>query len=493
MASFKDILKEVTETTLPIAALILALDTILVGASVFQFILELLCCVIVIMGFSLFLMGVEVGIIPMGKAIGQEMARRRSMIGMIVLAFIISMVVTIAEPDVSVFSTTVGKVFPSVDSFALTLSIALGVGIMLVLATLRLALNVSIRLLITIGYGIIVVFGLMVPQSVLGIAFDSGGVTTGPVTIPVLIALGMGVSVAVSRRGSTMDGFGMIGLASIGPLITVMIYGSLTFGGDVGTVQAASENIPVGIESLIEHFVSSVRDTLVSVLPLFVIFLLLQRFYIRGSWKDLWIMTWGIIFTMLGMIMFLTGVYAGFMPLAEELGTYLVESNSGLWILVIGLVLGFLVIVAEPAVKILGTQVESASKGAITNKTITLVVGAGVSVFVGVGMYAMSQGWMSMYYALPIYVVAVIMLWFMEKDLIGITYDAGGVATGPMSVAIIMTMYSAIAQASGPEIAMNNAFGIIAFIALAPIIALSILGVCIHYKKKHVSRKKVKQ
>jgi len=488
-----DILKEVTETTLPIAALILALDTILVGATVFQFFLELSCCVIVILGFSLFLMGVDVGVLPMGKAIGLEMARRKSLIWMMVLAFVISMVVTIAEPDVSVFSTTVGKVFPFVDSMALTLSIALGVGFMLILATLRLALNISIRILITIGYAVIVILGIVVPQAVLGIAFDSGGVTTGPVTIPVLIAMGMGISVAVSRRGSTMDGFGMIGLASIGPLITVMLYGLFTFDSATAMELTAEEYVPVGIDTLIEHFVSSVKDTLVSILPLYVIFLLLQRFYLHGSWKDLWVMTWGIIFTMIGMILFLTGVYAGFMPLAEELGTYLVESNSGLWIMVLGFILGFLVIVAEPAVKILGKQVESASRGAITNKTITIVVGVGVSVFVGVGMYVMSQGWMSMYYALPIYVIAIIMLWFMEKDLIGITYDAGGVATGPMSVAVIMTMYSAIAQASGPEIAMNNAFGIIAFIALAPIVALSLLGVCIRIKKKHVSRKKVKQ
>jgi hypothetical protein len=191
-----------------------------------------------------------------------------------------------------------------------------------------------------------------------------------------------------------------------------------------------------------------------------------------------------MVMTGIGMIMFLTGVYSGFMPIAQEIGVYLIDNDAGIGILFLGLVLGFLVIAAEPAVKILGSQVESVSRNMITTRTILVVIGLGVSAFVGTGMYLMSQGWMSIYYILPIYALALALLWLMDDSLVGITYDAGGVATGPMSVAVIMSMYAAMAEVLGGEIASENAFGVIALIALAPIISLSILGIYIRFKRR---------
>lgn len=488
MKEVKDYLSEVSKTTLPIAFFILAIDTLTVGTNPEQFFIELLCVLLVIEGFALFLYGVDIGVIPMGRVVGSEIAHRKSILPMILIVFVTSVVVTVAEPDVTVFASKVDVIFHDVNYGLLIASIALGVAVMLVLAALRIYLNLSLKLLITIGYAFVIILGLIVPKYILGIAFDSGGVTTGPITIPVLMALGMGIGLAASRNSDPMNSFGMVGLASIGPLITVMLYGQLAGISDKMTPVETAALDDISKDTLYHFLSEAFIDTLGSVIPLLVIFLILLKFYLHGTWRDARIMLAGMGITTAGMIMFLTGVYAGFMPMAEETGAYLVNHDAGIWILVLGFVLGFLVIAAEPAVKILGSQVEEVSRNMITAKTITIVVGAGVSVFVGVGMYAMTQGWMSIYYILPIYAIAIIMLWFMDDSIVGIAYDAGGVATGPMSVAVIMSMYAAMAEELGGSIALENAFGVIALIALAPIVALSLLGIYIRVKRKSIKR-----
>ena len=485
MRTFRDYLWEVCRTTLPISVFILIVDTIYVGTNPLEFSLEIMCVVLVLIGFTLFLYGVDIGILPTGKDIGLEMSRRKSIIPMMVIVFLISIIVTVAEPDVTVFSSTVNVLFYDVNYNMLVASIAVGVGVMLVLAALRIYLNLSLKLLITIGYSFVIILGLLVPKYILGIAFDSGGVTTGPITIPVLMALGMGIGMAASRNSDPMNSFGMVGLASIGPLITVMLYGQLAGISDLMVPNVTEARVDtVSIATLTHHYNRAVIDTLGSVLPLWALLAVIMKYYLHGSWQDFKVMGVGMMMTGVGMIMFLTGVYSGFMPMAQEIGVFLINSDVGIWIMFLGLALGFLVIAAEPAVKILGSQVESVSRNMITTKTITIVIGLGVSAFVGVGMYVMSQGWMSIYYILPIYAVAIVLLWLMDDSLVGITYDAGGVATGPMSVAVIMSMYAAMAEMLGGAIASENAFGVIALIALAPIVSLSILGIYIRIKRR---------
>ena len=470
---------------MPISVFILIVDTIYVGTNPLEFSLEIMCVVLVLIGFTLFLYGVDIGILPTGKDIGLEMSRRKSIIPMMVIVFLISIIVTVAEPDVTVFSSTVNVLFYDVNYNMLVASIAVGVGVMLVLAALRIYLNLSLKLLITIGYSFVIILGLLVPKYILGIAFDSGGVTTGPITIPVLMAMGMGIGMAASRNSDPMNSFGMVGLASIGPLITVMLYGQLAGISDLMVPNVTEARVDtVSIATLTHHYNRAVIDTLGSVLPLWALLAVIMKYYLHGSWQDFKVMGVGMMMTGVGMIMFLTGVYSGFMPMAQEIGVFLINSDVGIWIMFLGLALGFLVIAAEPAVKILGSQVESVSRNMITTKTITIVIGLGVSAFVGVGMYVMSQGWMSIYYILPIYAVAIVLLWLMDDSLVGITYDAGGVATGPMSVAVIMSMYAAMAEMLGGAIASENAFGVIALIALAPIVSLSILGIYIRIKRR---------
>jgi hypothetical protein len=485
MIGLKDQFRDVIRTTLPISIFILVLNTATVGAAPIEFCIEVLCIAMVIIGFALFLYGVEVGVLPMGKAVGLQMARSGSIPIIVGMVFLIGIVVTIAEPDVTVFTTKVDTVVNELNGTALAISIALGVASMMVVAALRMVYHVNLKLVLAIGYAIVVILGFGGPQFILGIAFDSGGVTTGPITIPVMMAMGMGIGFMASKGGNQMNNFGMVGLASIGPLITVMVYGYLTGLGEVTTIPPVTHVDPVGIDFFVKMFKSAGNDTVASVVPLYAIFVLILRVYLHCTWHDIRILSISLIFTASGMILFLTGVYSGFMPLAEEIGVYLVQNDAGIWILVVGAIFSFLTIAAEPALKILGNQVETVSKGALKRSTITNVVGIGVSVFVGVGMYLMSQGLSSVYWILVLYVVAIVLLFFMDDKLVGVAYDAGGVATGPMSVAIIMSMYAIIAEAIGGDVAQNNAFGAIALIALSPIVALSVMGIIVRLKKGH--------
>jgi len=482
MLDFKVQLMDVGKTTLPISALIIGLYSMFLDPSASEFAVALLCCAFVIMGFSLFLYGVDIGVIPMGIAIGSEMPKRKSMFFMIVMLFIIGMTVTLAEPDVSVFSNTVSEVYSSVQFWPLMLAISMGVGAFLVIAALKIVFDISLRILLTVGYIIVIILALIVPETFVGIAFDAGGVTTGAMTLPVILAMGMGICMIISTR-SSMSGFGMVGLASIGPIIFVLSYG-LLIGPIDATSTAQTIDSTLSIAKTAHELLSCTFQVAIAICPLYLIFLVFQRYFLHYSWRDFRIMSIGIGIASFGMILFLTGVYAGFMPLAGKLGQYLANNGDSILIMVLGLVIGLLVVMSEPAIKILSKQIESASNGEFSARLITAVIAIGVSTFVGTGLYLLSIGLMSMYYLLPIYAIAIILTWVIDKDLMGITYDAGGVAAGPMSVAIIMTIYASIASVVYPGASGTvHAFGAIALIAVAPIISLSLLGVIIRYKK----------
>ncbi len=478
MLDFKKQLTDVSRTTLPISVLVIVLDIILLEPSVTDIVTVTICCALIVFGFSLFLYGVDIGVIPMGIAIGSEMPKRKSILFMVFVVFIISMVVTIAEPDVSVFGNMVCDVYPSIQIWPLVLSIAVGVGVFLIIAAIRIILDISIRLLITIGYLIIILLALTTQESFLGVAFDAGGVTTGPMTIPVLLAMGMGICATVSRKDS-MSGFGMVGLASIGPVIALLIYGmTIDPSQTLSTVTSHS----ISDKSILENLIECIVNVIAAVGPLYIMFMFFQRYFLHYTWRDFRIMSIGTLLASVGMVLFLTGVYSGFMPLADRLGEYVAENGYGVLILILGATIGFLVIIAEPAVKILSTQVETASNGILTKGPITAMIAIGVSTFIGIGMYLTAEGTMSMWYIIPIYAIAVVMIWLTDKEMVGIIYDAGGVATGPMSVAIIMTMYAAIAETM--QSGNSGMFGAISLIALAPIISLSIAGMTIRIGKR---------
>lgn len=480
---FKDVLKSILPTIIAVSLIArFILDMPMEELLVLAF-----CIVLVIVGFTTFLTGVEVGIDPMGSSIGMEIPKRRSRMFMIAVVFIISFLVTVAEPDVIVFSTQVNSLFKLIDPMTLTYFIAVGVAFFLIVATFRIIYKLSLRAMITIGYVAVIVLTLYLYISnnteFIAIALDSGGVTTGPITVPVLLALGIGIC-SVGAHRNKMEGFGMIGLASIGPIIALLIMGILNGNGGISEITTSVEAASLDFKLVKSEFIKSTISVLYTLIPLIVFFMLFQKVFLRYSWTAVTDMIEGVVFAGLGATIFLTGVYAGFMPLSTALGIELRELNNPFIVVGIGFILGFLVAFAEPAVSILGYQVERTSRGLLSRNPIMVIISSGVAFFVAIGMAKTVFNFDFIWIIVPGYVLTIILMWCGEEDMVGIAFDAGGVATGPMSVAILSSIYVGLSSTmyKGVE-AVINGFGLISLIALAPCLFLSVLSIYMKHSR----------
>ena len=485
MVLFTEKLKEVLTSILPIVIVVSILAIFLLKLPGEEIAMFIFCIVLVVLGFTTFLTGVEVGINPMGAIIGKEIPKRRSKLFMILVVFTISFLVTIAEPDVSVFASQVNAMFSSINSGTLTLCIAVGVAFFLIIAAFRIIYKLSLRAIITAGYIVVAIMTIVLyatgSTEFIAIAFDSGGVTTGPVTVPVLLALGIGIC-SVGAKRNRMEGFGMIGLASIGPIIALLIMGLISnteYGAD--TVSQA-QIFTIDLDLFWDKLKESALSVLIALVPLIAFFIVFKRVFLQHSWTSIYYMVEAVAVAGIGVIIFLTGVYTGFMPVAIKLGMEL-ATYEPLVVIMLGFILGFLVAFAEPAVSILGDQVQRASRGLLPRKLIITVISVGVAFLVALGMMKTMFDLNFIWIIIPGYVLTIVLMWLGEKDMVGIAFDAGGVSTGPMSVAILSSIYVGLSSALyDGATSVINGFGLIALIALAPCMFLSALSVYMKYK-----------
>ena len=487
MGLFADKLKEVLMSIMPIILIVGLLAAFVLKLPNEELAMMVLCIALVVLGFTIFLSGVEIGIDPMGGSIGKEIPKRRSKFFMIAVVFTISFLVTIAEPDVTVFATQVNSLFSSINPNTLTYCIAIGVALFLIVAACRIVYKLSLRAIVTIGYAVVAILTLILyfrgSNEFIAIAFDSGGVTTGPVTVPVLLALGIGIC-SVGAKRNKMEGFGMIGLASIGPIIALLIMGLVSNTDSVSGVTSSVSASVINGDLLLDEFIESTKSVLIALIPLIIFFIIFQKIFLGYSWNAVTNMIEGVAFAGVGVIIFLTGVYTGFMPIAVALGEEFSNYDPFL-VIGIGFLLGFLVAFAEPAVAILGDQVERTSGGVLSRKLIIVVISIGVAFLVALGMAKTVFNLNFIWIIIPGYVLTIVLMWYGEKDMVGIAFDAGGVSTGPMSVAILSSIYVGLSSTmyTGTE-AVINGFGLIALIALAPCLFLSALSVYIKNRKK---------
>ncbi len=481
MGTIGNTFKEVMVSTMPIALIVMALQLILLKPSLEDFGLFAGCVILVLVGFTIFLYGVDWGINAVGESIGTEISRRKSRLFMIAVVSVISFLVTVAEPDVGVFATQVTTLFSSIRKSELVYSIAIGVAAFLIIAACRIVFKFSLRAILTLGYVAVIAMAVFTPSEFLGIAFDSGGVTTGPMTVPILLSLGIGIC-SVGKFRNELDGFGMIGLASVGPIIALLIVGLASGNSDVSTVEDYTPYIVNAYDRLVKEFIDSLTSVVIAIVPLMIFFGIFQKVFLRYSWNSVVHMVRGTTLAGMGIVIFLTGIYTGFIPVATNIGAEIADNVIVLALL--GLILGVLVAIAEPAVGILAERVQRSSGGNIGKNAVRYVISAGVGVFVAIGMARICFDFSLLYVVVPGYVLAIVLMWVGDKDMVGIAFDAGGVSTGPMSVAIISSMYTSIASSmyEGTD-AVINGFGIIALIALAPILFLEGFSVYIRIMK----------
>ena len=490
-SKLKEKLSETLKAVFPILAIVLLLCFTIAPIPPSILMTFLVGAVLLIVGMLLFNVGVELSMTPIGERTGTIMTRTKSVLIVVLVSFIMGFVITISEPDLQVLAEQV----PSVPNMVLILSVALGVGLFLVLAILRMLLNIPLSYLLVGFYGVIFLLTLFVPADFLAISFDSGGVTTGPMTVPFIMAFGVGISAIRNDSHAEEDSFGLVSMCSIGPILAVLILGMIFHPG---SAEQTAESIPI-IDNTVDlwrlfsvELPTYIEEMAVSILPIVFFFALFQLIARDINKKALIKIGVGLLYTYVGLVLFMTGVNVGFMPAGNFLG----QTIAGLdfsWIIVpIGMIIGYFIVLAEPAVFVLTKQVEEMTSGAISSKAMRLSLSIGVATSVGLAMIRVLTGISILWFLVPGYLIALVITFFVPKIFTAIAFDSGGVASGPMTATFLLPFAMGACGALGGNI-ITDAFGIVAMVAMTPLITIQVMGLITVIKERHIHNMVVTQ
>lgn len=490
MNDFTTKIKEVLTAVLPIALLVLILSFTLVpidAEAVGRFVIG---TVLIIVGLGIFLLGADLGITPMGKLMGQSIVKSNKMYIVTTLGFLLGFLITIAEPDLQILAGQVDRFSGGlVSNMTILIVVSIGVGIMTSIGLVRIIKGTRLSFLFIGVYFIIFMLGLFTSEEFLAVSVDASGATTGAMTTPFILAISYGVSQLKGGKTSEEDSFGMVGLASAGPIFAIMI---MSIVKRLTNIQGAPEDI---IESsgffapYVQAFPQFLKEGLITVAPLIILFLIFDRVSFKLNRQSKRSILFGMFYTFVGLVLFLVGVNAGFMDIGRLMGKGIAENY--LWLLpIIGLLLGMVVVLAEPAVHVLTTQVEAVTSGHIKKKAILFTLSAGIALAVCLSMLRIMIPELKLWhFLLPGFGLAGILSYFSPPIFVGIAYDSGGVASGPMTATFVL----AFAQGAAGQIPTANVlidgFGVIAMVAMMPLVALQILGLIFKHKEKRMERR----
>lgn len=471
-----DKFQESIASVLPITIIVLLLCFTVAPIPNNMLVSFLMGAALLIVGMAFFTLGADTAMTPIGTKVGSCITKSKKVWLIVFVSFLLGIIITISEPDLQVLANQV----PNIPNAVLIGAVALGVGVFLVIAMLRILFGISLNILL-IGF-YIVVFGLamLVPKNFWAVAFDSGGVTTGPMTVPFIMALGVGVSAIRSDRHAGNDSFGLVALCSIGPILAVLVLGLMYPSEaaytpvEIPEMENSQEMILLFVHGL-PHYA---KEVAIALAPIVVFFFLFNTFYIKMPKKPLISISVGLIFTYVGLVLFLTGVNVGFMPVGNYIGN-LIGSKRFNWILLpIAMLIGYFIVKAEPAVHVLNKQVEDLTAGSIPARAMGLSLSIGVATSLGLAMIRVLTGISVMYFLVPGYVLALGLSFFTPKIFTSIAFDSGGVASGPMTATFLLPFAMGACEAiGGPERIVSDAFGVVAMVAMTPLITIQLLGV----------------
>lgn len=476
-------LQESLAAVLPILAIVLILSFTIAPLPTSVLMAFLFGAVLLVVGMMFFSLGAELAMSPMGERVGACITKTRRVGIMLTLGFLLGFLITISEPDLQVLANQV----QAVPNMVLIVTVAVGVGLFLCFAMLRMLLSIPLNTMLVGFYIVVFVLAMFVPKDFLAVAFDSGGVTTGPMTVPFIMAMGVGVSAIRSDKHSANDSFGLVALCSIGPILAVLIL-SLIFRPDGGSYTAVV--IPeIGDSAALWQlffvaFPTYFKEIAVSLLPIAAFFAVFDLVSLHLERKQLIRIGVGLAYTYLGLVIFLTGVNVGFMPAGNYLGSVIAGLSCNWIIIPIGMLIGYFIVMAEPAVYVLMRQVEELTDGAIPGSAMKHSLSIGVAVSVGLAMIRVLTGISIFYLLVPGYAVAIALSFFVPKLFTAIAFDSGGVASGPMATTFLLPFAMGACSAVGGNI-VTDAFGVVAMVAMTPLITIQGLGLIYRLRTKH--------
>ena len=467
-------MKEAAASVLPVTVIVAVLCLALVPADTGLMLSFLIGSLLLIVGMGLFTLGADMSMSRIGNLIGAKMTKSRRLWLILALSFVLGAAITIAEPDLQVLATNV----PAIDKTALVLTVSVGVGLFLMICMARILFRISLRTLLIVFYALVFLGAFLSDRSILSVAFDSGGVTTGPMTVPFIMALGVGVASIRSDEDAKADSFGLVALCSIGPVAAVLLLGAIY----QPETDAAAETVITALENTVEmggqylHAIPEyMGEVAVALLPIFAFFLVFQVVSLHLRRLPFARILAGILYTYVGLVLFLTGVNIGFSPLGYVLGAQLTVGWR-VWLLVpVSMLMGWYIINAEPAVHILNRQVEELSAGTITARAMGVSLSVAVAAANGLAMVRVLTGIPILWFLVPGYAVALGLSFFVPRTFTAIAFDSGGVASGPLTATFMLPLAMGACGALGGNV-MTDAFGLVALVAMMPLITVQAMG-----------------
>ena len=479
-------LKEATASVLPISLIVMAISFVLVPVDAGLMLSFVIATAMLILGMGLFTLGADMSMSRIGNYMGSKLTKSRKLPLILTVSFALGVAITVAEPDLQVLAGNV----PEIDTTVLILTVSVGVGFFLMLCMVRILFSISLRTMLIVFYAIVFAAAFLSDESILSVAFDSGGVTTGPMTVPFIMALGVGISAIRSDRHAADDSFGLVALCSIGPILAVLILGIAYSPGESSYTAAFLPDIQDSVE-LWDLFMVGLpayfKEIALSLLPIMVFFGVYQFAALHMSRKALGKILVGLFYTYIGLVLFLTGANVGFMPAGNYLGQVLAALPYR-WVLIpLGMLIGYFIVKAEPAVYVLNKQVEEVTDGSISAKAMGTSLSIGVALSVGLAMLRVLTGISILWMLVPGYGIAIGLSFFVPKIFTAIAFDSGGVASGPMTATFLLPLAQGACLAVGGNI-VTDAFGVVAMVAMTPLITIQILGMTYQLKQRHASR-----
>ncbi len=494
LKKFYESFKEAFTSVIPIYLLIMVLNfTPFLNLSGREIMVFSITAAMLIIGMALFNLGANVAMTPMGKAIGVGLTKQGKLSILLIVSFIFGLLITVAEPDLTVLANQVSAVM---NPWVLIICIGLGVGIFLSLAAAKIIFKINLTTILTYFYMILFAASIMVILTgngdLLALSFDSGGVTTGPVTVPFIMALGVGISSVVSKKSEKDASFGLIALCSVGPILAVLVLGIFA----KGTLSYELPDYSIGSNfavSILEHIWTCMKEVGLALGLIVVFFAVCNVIFLKISKKKLIQLGIGLLYAYVGLVLFLAAASTGFLPIGYKIGSSIADYSKYL-LIPVGFVMGALTVLAEPAVHVLNQQVEEITQGLVKKKSMLMALTIAVGISLSLSMIRIIFGFSIMYYLIPGYLICLGLSFFVPKIYTAIAFDSGGVASGPLTSSFILPMgVGACYILNGTTSVFTDAFGLVAMVAMTPLITIELLGLAAIIKDKRRVKKQVKQ
>jgi len=464
--------------------------------------------VLVVLGLTFFVFGLETGLFPIGNNMAHAFAKKGSVLGLLSFAFALGLGTTIAEPaliavaeeasEIAAEGCIISKNAESMENYAfgLRLTVAVSVGLAIMLGVMRIIRGWPIQYLIIAGYILVVIVTAFAPESIIGIAYDSGAVTTSTITVPLVAALGVGLASSIKGRNPMLDGFGLIAFASLLPIIFVLIFGIAGEAGwlwqqptcgELQSLIVSQVSQQVDGPGVFIEFIITLTQTVEDVLPIIAIILFFQMFVIRKRVNHPQRLIAGFAFVLIGLALFLLGLEMALFPIGKLMATQLTDpaflAGSGgdinalawddyYWVYLFAFMIGFSTTIAEPALLAVAIKAEEISGGAISTWGLRIAVAIGAAVGISLGVYRIVMGIPLEYFIIAGYIIVVIQTWFAPRLIIPLAYDSGGVTTSTVTVPLVAALGLGLADTIPGRSVLIDGFGLIAFACLFPIISV---------------------